>query len=473
MTSDEAGAHLMALIGAGRLAEAEAECRRQLARQPGQAVTLNTLGNLLDDLGRPEEAEQTYRQAIEAAPDLAEAHYNLGLLLQGQRRLEEAQAAYRRAVAARPSMAQAHNNLGAALRDLRQLDEAMAAFETAIRLRPDYADAQFNQAMCRLLMGDYPRGWAQYEWRWRIGQAGRAQRNLGRPLWLGREDLSGRTILLHAEQGLGDTLQFCRYAPMVAALGATVILEVQPGLERLLACLDGIPLGRGRMRIMRRGEILPPFDYHTPLMSLPLALGALPAPAAYLSAEPQLTAQWARRLGEPDGLRVGLVWAGAARPDQPIASAVDRRRSLPLEALAPLAAFEGTRFYSLQKGPAAAQLARAEGLGGSGLAIIDHAALLTDFAQTAALIANLDLVISCDTSVAHLAGAMGKPVWILSRFDGCWRWLAEGDHTVWYPKARLFRQTTRGDWTGVIDQVARALHAKVGPVWRSGSALTL
>jgi len=453
-------ADLMRMMRAGRLDEAEALCRRRLAADPGDAQTLNNLGFILDDRGHPDEAEAAYRRAAQARPDFAQAHYNLGLLLQGQRRLDEAEIAYGQAVRIDPALVQAHNNRGAVLRDLRRLDEALAAFDTAVRLRPDYADAQFNQAMCRMLLGDWCRGWAQYEWRWRIRQADRAQRAFARPLWLGREPLGGRTILLHAEQGLGDTLQFCRYAPQVAALGAQVILEVQPGLERLLGRLEGVS------RVERQGAAPPAFDVHTPLMSLPLALAAAgvaapPGPGedvrAYLSADPSLIAQWGRRLAGAQDLRVGLVWAGAARPDQPIASAVDQRRSLPLAAFAPLAAIPGVRLYSLQKGAAAAQLGEVARAGWVGGPIVDHTAALVDFADTAALVANLDLVISCDTSVAHLAGAMGKPVWILSRYDGCWRWGVEGETTPWYASARLFRQSTQGDWAGVIGRVAAAL----------------
>jgi Tfp pilus assembly protein PilF len=451
-------AHFVTLLQAGRLAEAEAVCRRRLADWPGHPETLNQLANVLDELGRFEEAEIAYRDAIAARPGFAEAHYNLGLMLQGQNRLEEAEAAYRQAATLAPTLAQAHNNRGAALRDLRRLDEAMAAFETAIRLRPDYADAQFNQAMCRLMMGDYARGWAQYEWRWRTRQARFAQRGFNRPLWLGRERLAGVRLLVHAEQGFGDTLQFCRYVPDVAALGARVILEVQPGLERLMAGLAGVE------QVVGQGEPLPPFDAHVPLMSLPLALGARPnsAPAKipYLAADPAAAKAWARRLAG-EGLRVGLVWAGAARPDQAIAAAVDRRRSLPLAAFAPLAEIDGVALHSLQKGAPAAQLRDGSAPPGLVSAITDPTADLYDFADTAALIANLDLVIACDTSVAHLAGAMGKPVWILSRFDGCWRWLCDRDDTPWYPTARLFRQTAPGDWTGVLGQVAAALAERV------------
>jgi hypothetical protein len=301
--------------------------------------------------------------------------------------------------------------------------------------------------MHRLMLGDYAQGWAQYEWRWRTTQFEEAVRDLGAPLWLGREDLRGRTILLHGEQGLGDTLQFCRYAPKVAALGATVVLEVQAGLEGLLARLKGVD------RIVTRGAALPPFDFQTPLASLPLALGAGPDGdlVPYLSADPEQAAAWAARLADPSApLRVGLCWAGGTRPDQPIAHAIDKRRSLPLEALTPLADIPGLQLYSLQKGPPSAQLADVRW---PGPPIVDLTDELKDFADTAALAANLDLVITCDTSTAHLVGGLGKPVWILNRFDSCWRWLHDRGDSPWYPSARLFTQTAPGDWDGVVGRV--------------------
>jgi tetratricopeptide (TPR) repeat protein len=456
-TADEAG--FAALVRAGRFVEAETACRRELLRDPQNARALNNLANVLEELGRLDEAEAAYRRAIAARPDFAVAHYNLGLLMQGRRRLDEAERAYADAVALRPDLVQAHNNRGAALRDLRRLDEALAAFEAAVRLRPDYADAQFNQAMCRLMMGDFARGWAQYEWRWRVAQAGPARRGFDRPAWIGGERPAGRTLLAHAEQGYGDTLQFCRFVPKLAALGARVVLEVQPGLERLLSGLDGVD------HVFARGEPPPMFDVHTPLMSLPLALGVgldeVAAGGTYLSADPRAAEAWAQRLVGVAGMRVGLVWAGAARPDQPIAAAVDARRSVPLSALAPLAAIPGVRFVSLQTGAPTGQL---RGQPWPGPAIIDPADALGDFADTAALVANLDLVISCDTAVAPLAGAMGKPVWILSRFDGCWRWLEGRDDSPWYPTARLFRQTAPGDWAGVVERVAAALRGRATAV---------
>lgn len=456
LKADGGAGDFVALVRAGKLAEAEAECRRRLALRPGHPETLNNLANVLEDLGRPGEAEQMYAEAIAARPDFAEAHYNLGLLFHNQRRLAEAEAAYRRALALRPQLFLAYNNLGAALRDQRRPQEAVAAFEAAVRLRPDYADAHMNQAMCQLLLGDFAKGWAQYEWRWRTAQA-RAEEphRFPQPPWLGQEEIRGKTILLHAEQGFGDTLQFCRFAPRVAARGARVILEVQPGLEGLLERLDGVA------GVVTRGGPLPPFDLRTPLLSLPLALGAgledVGASVPYLAADPEASARWAARLGERRALRVGLVWAGASRSNNPAAAATDDRRSLPLSAFEPLALVEGVEFYSLQKGSGADQLAAARRGGWGGPDILDHAAELTNFADTAALIANLDLVISCDTSVAHLAGAIGKPVWILSRFDGCWRWLTDRDDSPWYPTARLFRQSAPSGWSEVVKRIVPAL----------------
>jgi hypothetical protein len=307
--------------------------------------------------------------------------------------------------------------------------------------------------MCRLAMGDYAQGWPQYEWRWKTRQFEEAVRTFDAPLWLGEEDLAGRTILLHGEQGLGDVLQFCRYAPVVAARGAKVVLEVFPVLARLLGRLEGVD------QIVRRGEPLPPHDLHAPLMSLPLALGAGPEAhaAPYLSPDPDDGARWASRLDGAEGLRVGLCWAGGARPDQPIAHAIDQRRSLPLKAFAPLAGIGGVRFYSLQKGSPEAELKALDARDWPGPPIVDLTAELKDFADTAALIANLDLVLACDTSTAHLAGGLGKPVWLLNRFDTCWRWPEVGDDTAWYPSARLFTQTAAGDWPGVISRVQAEL----------------
>ena len=439
--------------------EALASFGRAIAIKPDYAEACYDQGIALRDLGRPEDAIACYDKAITLKPDYAEPYNNRGSALYELRRLEEALASFDRAITLKPDYAEAYDNRGLVLLEFRRLREALASFERAVALKPDYPEAHCNLATCHLMLGNYAEGWAQYEWRWGVRALRGTGRDLGAPLWLGREDLKGRTILLHAEQGLGDVLQFCRYVPRVAALGAKVVLEVYAGLERLLGSLEGVD-----QIVIRGGPPPPPHDFQTPLMSLPLALGAGPDGelGPYLSADPEQAAAWALRLAQNDGLRIGLCWAGGARPDQPFANAVDKRRSLPLEAFAPLADVPGLRIYSLQKGPPAARLAEVQASGWSGPSVIDLTAELKDFADTAALAANLDLVITCDTSMAHLVGGLGKPVWILNRYDACWRWLADRDDSPWHPSARLFRQTAPGAWGSVIEDVKRELLSLTG-----------
>jgi hypothetical protein len=289
--------------------------------------------------------------------------------------------------------------------------------------------------MSLLLQGEYQPGWRKYEARWDTESMRQGRRNFAQPLWLGDEDLTGCTILLHGEQGFGDTIQFCRFARQVAQRAARVVLEVQPELRSLVASLDpAIP-------VIAAGEAFPPFDYHCPLMSLPLALkttlDGIPHQRAYLSAPEDKTAQWRARLGASAKLRIGLVWAGNPRLGVLDANRIDRQRSLAFAQLAPL--FEATdcEFYSLQKGDDAAAQLRASAFGSR---VVDWTDELVDFTDTAALVANLDLVITVDTAVAHLVGALGKPLWLLNRFNTCWRWLRDREDSPWYPTARLFRQ---------------------------------
>jgi hypothetical protein len=330
--------------------------------------------------------------------------------------------------------------------------EAEAAARTALRLRPDMPDAQVNLAMVLLLTGHWAEAWPFYEARWQVGDLAMQRRAFPQPLWTGAQPLAGRTILLHAEQGLGDTLQFCRYAPLVAAQGARVVLEVQPPLTRLLAGLEGVA------QIVATGDPLPDFDLHCPLMSLPHAFATtpetIPAPVPYLAADPAQQKAWREVLADLPGPRVGLVWAGSARAWLPHATAIDRRRSMRLADMAPLAQVRGYSFVSLQLGPPAAQLAEPP----AGLRIHDATTHLGDFADTAALVANLDLVIAVDTAVAHLAGALGRPVWLLNRFDTCWRWLLGRDDSPWYPGLRQFRRGAQEDWTSVMQRVAATLN---------------
>jgi hypothetical protein len=304
-------------------------------------------------------------------------------------------------------------------------------------------------------MGDLARGWAAYEWRWRTARFAARAGRFAQPPWLGAEAPAGKTILLHAEQGFGDTLQFCRYAAPVAARGARVVLEVARPLARLMATLDGVAA------VVAEGDELPAFDLHCPLMSLPLAFGTtletVPPPARLVPV-PERVAAWQLRLAAVEGIRVGLVWAGSSNKTYPEGRAIDRRRSITLDHYLPLAAVAGVSFVSLQKGEAALRGAAPP----PGMALLDATDGLADFADTAALVAALDLVISVDTAVAHLAGSLGKPVWILTQFDADWRWLAGRLDSPWYPTARLFRQPEIGDWASVIADVVAALRVCVG-----------
>lgn len=425
----------------GRVAEAEAHYRRAHELDPRDARALTNLGNAVLAGGGPEEAVALQLQAVALAPELAVAHANLGVALLPLDRAAEAEAALRRALALRPDLADAHKNLGIALEHQGRFAEALAAFERALALAPASAEAHVAHAMALLRMGDFDRGWVEYDWRWRTRAALAQVRRFDRPEWRG-EDLRGRTILLHAEQGLGDTIQFLRYVPMVAAGGARVILEVPAPLRRLCAGLPGLD------QVIVAGGSLPAHDVQCPLLTLPRVFGTRPetiSATPYITADPGMTQAWKRRLAARPGLKVGLAWAGnPAFPD-------DRRRSIAPERLAPLLAVRGVAFHSLQVGTAAA-LPVTQGVEPLGPE-------LHDFADTAACVQALDLVISVDTAVAHLAGALGSSVWIMLPLGSDWRWLVDRTDSPWYASARLFRQNGAGDWPAVIDRVARDLAA--------------
>ncbi|MGC1524331.1 MAG: tetratricopeptide repeat protein [Steroidobacteraceae bacterium] len=420
----------------------------------------NNRGLALASLKRYPAALASYDEAIALKVDFALAYSNRGLVLKELNRFDEALSNYDRAIALKPDFAEAHSNRGLVRQDRHQLEAALADFSRAIALKPDFAVAYFNRAMASLMVGDYPNGWQDYEWRWQgdNGPIIKDVRYLAEPCWLGRESIAGRTILLHSEQGMGDTIQFCRFAKWVADCGATVILEVQPALCGLLAGVEGVS------QVLAQGDPRPAFDYYCPLMSLPLAfkttLATLPARTPYIKSDPAKALYWKERLGAKTKLRVGLVWSGGFRAHQPELWAINDRRNVPLPMFASLKA-PGIEFYSLQKGqPAESELAQIMARHWDGPQLTDFAAELRDFADTAALLTQLDLLISVDTSTAHLAGAMGKPVWILNRFDSCWRWLLDRSDSPWYPSARLYRQESAGDWEGVIRRVAADLHAR-------------
>jgi tetratricopeptide (TPR) repeat protein len=452
-----------ALAGLDRPAEALTSFDKALTLQPGFAQAWNNRACALRDLNRPADALTSCDHAIALQSGYAEAWSNRANALSDLNRPLDAQASYQRALELAPGFVDAWNNLGLALIDTKQHEDALRSYEHALALGPDAAETHWNYSLCLLQMGRFEHGWREYEWRWQRHRIKASARGFAQPLWLGDFPLEGKTILLHAEQGLGDTLQFCRYAPLVAAQGAKVILEVPAELTRLLATLDGVS------ELVELGKPLPDFDCHVPLLSLPLAFrtdsASIPGATPYLFADRAAARHWGERLAS-DGahsLKIGLVWAGGNRPHVAEIRKYDARRSVALETLGPIldVSRPQTRFYSLQKGPAAQQLRETPELAAR---IVDYTDEFIDFADTAAFVDNLDLVITVDTSVAHLAGAMGKPVWIMNRFDTCWRWQLDRTDSPWYPHARLFRQLTLGDWSTVVEAVRDALAAATLPV---------
>jgi tetratricopeptide (TPR) repeat protein len=362
-----------------------------------------------------------------------------------------------RAIALQADYVEAHSNRGGVLLAKRQVTEALSSYERALQIDPDYAPGHVNHALGLLLAGDYERGWAENEWRWRdsSGWVLREKRNFRQPQWLGDVPPSGKTILLQSEQGYGDTIQFCRFAALVAEMGARVVLEAPPALAPLLKTLTGVS------NVVAQGEALPEFDMYCPLLSLPLALktslSSVPAQVPYLAVREDRRRLWRDRLGDFQRPRIGLVWSGGFRPGRPELWSINERRNIPLAKFSALKGLEAD-FYSLQKGePAESEFAQVMARGWEGPKIANLAREVGDFADSAAFIEKLDLVISVDTAAAHLAGALAKPVWILNRYDACWRWLLDRDDSPWYPTARLYRQEEPGDWDSVMCKVARDL----------------
>jgi tetratricopeptide (TPR) repeat protein len=426
---------------------------RAIAINPGMAIAHLNRGNVLSELQQFESALADYDRAIEIDPQMAEAHSNRGNALRELDRLEDALISINRAIALRSDFAEAYSNRGALYYRMQRVQEGLASYDQAIAITPDDEVLHSNKALMLLLAGELAQGWALYERRWkRDWQSARKHEvKFASSHWLGTERLSGKTILLYSEQALGDSIHFCRYAPLVADLGGRVILRVQQPLVSLLGSLRGVT------QLMSDRELLPDFDYSSSLMSLPAAfrttLSTIPGSVPYLRSPADKVANWSERLGKKTKLRVGLVWSGGIRPNRPDLWTVNQRRNIPLAKLAALKNIP-VEFYSLQKGqPAESDLVRLEQQGWAGPPIIDHTSELHDFTDTAALIENLDLVITVDTSTAHLAGALGKPVWIMNRFDTCWRWLMHRSDSPWYPTLRIYRQPTTGDWDTVVERV--------------------
>ena len=424
---------------------------RAIAINPNYAAAHARRGALLLESGQPAAALASLDRALSADPRDLFAYVNRAAALGMLGRFDEALADCQRAVMAHPTNAVAFNARASALVRLGRHEEALADYERGMALDPRYAEVHWNAGLCLLRLGRLREGFGLFEWRKRLPRP-LGKRQLAGREWTGQKLLPGSTLLLYAEQGLGDTIQFCRYATLVARAGVHVLLEVPSSLRGLLTGVEGVA------RVVSSDEPLPHFDWWCSLLSVPSALGttlgSIPGRTPYLRAEPSRVDLWRQRLGPKQRrLRVGLVWAGGFRPDQPELEAANRRRNIPLEQLAGLR-HPQIEFYTLQKGAAAEQeLADAVARRWPGPDIHDFTALIRDFADTAALVENLDLVISVDTSTAHLAGALGKPVWIVNRFDGCWRWLLARSDTPWYPTARLYRQDSSRQWDGVLTQV--------------------
>ena len=464
-----------ALQQSGNLHDAVLAYRRAIQLEPGSFRAYNNLGTLFASLGDHQTALTFLNSALTLHPGSAEIHNNVGNVQLARNKVAAAIERYREAIRLEPNTAMYHNHLGNALRLSGEFPAAERAFNTALRLDSSYAEAWVNLGFALaeqgrhdavemhyrqalrlkpslalahvnlsqhlLRQGALKEGWSEAEWRWQWKQFPSPARNFSEPQWRG-EALGRKTILLHAEQGFGDTLQMLRYLPLLASQGARIVLEVPPELLSLAATLEGVA------QVLARGEALPPFDWHCPLMSLPLAfsttLQTVPSHTPYLSPPRTERPAWLgpARAGR---LQIGLVWAGNPK------NRVDRRRSLPLAALAPLFAVEGVTMYSLQRGGAPGEIAS------SGLAFAGALPEAVDFAETASALMHLDLVITVDTAVAHLAGALGCPVWILLPYVADWRWLLDREDSPWYPTARLFRQTASKEWSSVVERVADRL----------------
>jgi tetratricopeptide (TPR) repeat protein len=441
----------VALQALRRFDEALASFDRVLAALPDNAEVHVRRGEVLFELRRFPEALASCDRALALSPDCPEAHCNRGNALSMLERFDEALASYDRALALRPDYADAYANRGVTLLALKEFDAALRCLERALALQPDFPEAHCNEGFCRLLLGDFERGWAKHPWLWQTKQLKFAKRNFAEPPWTGSEDIAGKTVLLYAEHGLGDTIQFCRYAPGVAARGARVILEVQRPLRGLTSSLVTHGLADA-LQVVPRGDPLPPFDMQCSLLGLPLACGTrlatIPSEAPYLHPSAPAVADWNARLAPRTRPRIGLAWSGDPTHQN------DHNRSIALADLLPALQGSVATLVSVQRELRPADAAVLQDRND----IVHFGEALQDFSDTAALIANLDLVITVDTSVAHLAGALAKPVWVLLPFIPDWRWLLDRDDSPWYPTARLFRQDDSRRWDGAVARLRAALH---------------
>jgi tetratricopeptide (TPR) repeat protein len=425
---------------------------KAMEQQTNHPDAMNNLGNCYQEQGKLEEAIPLYKKAIELRPIFAKAYGNLGNALRGMGKLDESIAICRKAVDLQPRLEEAHINLGTALHLAGRYEEAMEECRIAIGLRPDFPEAHKDLSLMMLVQGIFEEGWREYEWRLRLPNYFNHVERFKQPMWDG-SDLAGKTILIHAEQGLGDTIHFSRFLPMVAAKGGKIILECQAELVRLMKqtkILEGMQIVP---REKKAGPDLP-FDVQLPLLSLPLVLNRLDPTKyddvlkpPYIFPDPALQEQWKSRIEENGRLKIGLAWAGSKTNKN------DRHRSITLNMLAPIGRVPNVDIYNLQLGKPGEQAKNPP----EGMHLIDHTAMIGDFADTTAFVAHLDLIVSVDTAIVHLAGAMGKPVWVMLQYTPDFRWLLSGETTPWYPSMRLIRQTNFGKYDDVIARVAAEL----------------
>jgi Flp pilus assembly protein TadD len=431
----------VALDQEGKKEEALAAFQEAARLKPDYADALHNLGNHLRRLGRLADAEAVYRQTLKLIPDSPDLCNHLGIALLGQAKHTEAEACFQRSLRLKPDHAEAHNNLGVLLEQLGNEEGAIASYEESIRLKPDSPDTHRNLALGYLMSGDYARGWEEYEWRWK--SPANPPRPFSQPRWDGRF-LHGQAVLLYSEQGLGDTIQFARYASLVQERGGVVFLECPAVLERLLSRCPGVD------RVIPQGAPLPEFAFQIPLMSLPgvfrTTLSSIPTSVPYCSAAAADIDHWKEELGAISSFKIGIAWQGSQK------YAGDAHRSIRLACFEPLARLPDVRLVSLQKGFGSEQLAQVNDWN-----VLDVGNRVNDFADTAAVIQNLDLVVCVDTAVAHLAGALGVPVWMVLSMASDWRWLRGPETTEWYPSHRFFRQQQWGHWEDVFKRIIDSL----------------
>jgi tetratricopeptide (TPR) repeat protein len=439
-----------ALRAQGKLDEAVSCFRRALELKPAFAEAQSNLGNVLQAQGKFSEAIDSYRRALELNSNLAQVYHNLGNALQALEKIDEAIVCFRRALDLASELPETHNNLGIALQAQCNLDDALACYSRALELKPGYAEAHYNRSMLWLNKADFQRGWPEYEWRFHIRPL--KAREIAQPLWDG-SPLGEQTIFVHVEQGLGDTFQFLRYAALIKQQNprATVIVECQPALMKFLAGCPGFDY------LIAEGDELPAFDVYAPLLSLPRVLATdletIPGGVPYLFADPSLVEMWSRKMATVRGFRIGVNWHGRSGQGE------FRKRDIPQEHIAALTQIPGVELIRLQHGRGEQPAS-----GGDRAAMFDPGSdfdtVRGPFMDTAALMMNVDLVITSDTSVPHLAGGLGVPVWLALPYAADWRWLVGRDDSPWYPTMKVFRQRKPGDWADVFERITAEFQAR-------------